>query len=445
MEKGKALVWFKNDLRLHDHEPLFRAVKQFEQVIPVYCIDPRLFANTPFGFRKTGVFRANFLIQSLHNLKENLKAIGSDLIILKGKPEVELLEFAKNEGVSRVYFSGEQCIEEQLIERSLEKELWKYGIPLSCYITNGLIHPADLPYPIKALPDVFTEFRKSIERFCKIKPCYQTPAAINTPQVYGNQQIPTLEDLGYETDFLIAPEYKKSAFSFCGGETAGIERLKNYFFETKSLSSYKETRNELLGANYSSKFSPYLALGCLSPRWIYEQVTHYEKTIEANDSTYWLVFELLWREYFKYVARKFGNIIFQIKGTKGISVDAKYHSVNDSAFVRWKNGETGNSFVDANMRELKATGFMSNRGRQNVASFLVKDLKVNWLLGASYFEEQLIDYDPCSNYGNWNYVAGVGNDPRENRYFNTEKQAAIYDPNGLYQAYWLEAERIANR
>lgn len=442
VEKGKALVWFRNDLRIHDHEPLFRAARQYEEVLTVYCIDPRLQAQTSAGFKKTGVFRAGFLLDSLNNLNENLKAIGGRLIILKGKPEVEIPEFAKTHQIKRVYYSGEQCIEEQMIERSLEKELWKLQIPLSCYITNSLIHPADLPYPVKALPDIFTEFRKSVETFCKPRPCFPAPTTINSQQVNSTQQVPCLADLGYDISPLETEEYAKRAFHQKGGETAALNRIQSYFFENKHLSNYKETRNGLLGSDYSSKLSAYLAFGCISPRYVYEQVKQYEKDIESNDSTYWLIFELLWRDYFKYVARKYGNKIFQPQGIKGISLSAKYHSKKDETFVKWVNGETGDDFVDANMKELLHTGFMSNRGRQNVASYLVKDLKVNWLLGAQWFEEMLIDYDPCSNYGNWNYVAGIGNDPRENRYFNTQKQALTYDPKGSYRAYWLNSSKV---
>ncbi len=105
-------------------------------------------------------------------------------------------------------------------------------------------------------------------------------------------------------------------------------------------------------------------------------------------------------------------------------------------FQLWKEGKTGDSFVDANMRELAATGWMSNRGRQNVASYLIHDMQVDWLLGAAYFESQLIDYDPCSNYGNWAYIAGVGNDPRPVRKFNTAKQAQDYDPQRTYRKLW---------
>ena len=110
----------------------------------------------------------------------------------------------------------------------------------------------------------------------------------------------------------------------------------------------------------------------------------------------------------------------------------------NTALNKWINGQTGVPFIDANMMELKLTGFMSNRGRQNVASYLCNDLKVDWRYGAAYFEQQLVDYDVCNNWGNWAYLAGVGNDPRANRYFNIAKQAAMYDPDGSFQQLWLD-------
>ncbi|MEQ2208585.1 hypothetical protein XENOCAPTIV_007583, partial [Xenoophorus captivus] len=201
-----------------------------------------------------------------------------------------------------------------------------------------------------------------------------------------------------------------------------------------AVATYKETRNGLIGVDYSTKFSPWLALGCISPRYIYHQIKTYERERTANQSTYWVIFELLWRDYFKFVGIKYGNKMFQVKGLQGKSVPWK---VDMKLFDAWKEGRTGVPFVDANMRELALTGFMSNRGRQNVASFLTKDLGLDWRQGAEWFEYLLIDHDVCSNYGNWLYSAGIGNDPRENRKFNMIKQALDYDINGEYVRRWV--------
>jgi deoxyribodipyrimidine photo-lyase len=147
-----------------------------------------------------------------------------------------------------------------------------------------------------------------------------------------------------------------------------------------------------------------------------------------------LIFELLWRDYFHFVALKFGTRLFKASGLKNNFI--KKWNRDKITFMKWVNGETGVDFVDANMKELKATGFLSNSGRQNVASYLTKDLGIEWTWGANYFESQLIDYDVCSNWGNWNYIAGVGNDPRDDRHFNIEKQASTYDPRGEYVRLW---------
>ena len=213
------------------------------------------------------------------------------------------------------------------------------------------------------------------------------------------------------------------------------ERLNYYLFESNQIANYKKTRNGMLGADYSTKFSAWLALGCFSPKEIYAAVSEYEQTVHKNDSTYWVIFELWWREYFYWVMRKYGIKLFQKIGIKSQSPIDRI--LNLEKLNQWKSGQTGNAFIDANMKELNATGFMSNRGRQNVASYLVNDLEVDWRYGAAYFEEQLIDYDVCSNWGNWAYISGVGNDPRGHRVFNVLKQADDYDKNGEYRNCWI--------
>jgi deoxyribodipyrimidine photo-lyase len=296
---------------------------------------------------------------------------------------------------------------------------------------STLYHVDDIPFRnIELLPDVFTEFRKQTEKSARVRNTFPIPDKLN-PVTVEIGAIPTLEDLGLKT-----PEYDSRALvTFKGGETAALERLQQYFWKQELLKVYKQTRNGLLGADFSSKFSPWLALGCLSPRYVFDQVQKYEAQKVKNESTYWLIFELIWRDYFRFIALKYGARLFK-KG--GIKQDTRLQWIKDrSLFQKWVKGETGIPFIDANMQELAATGFMSNRGRQNVASFLVKDLKIDWRWGAMYFEHALIDYDVCSNWGNWNYVAGIGNDPRENRYFNILKQAKQYDPQGAFVKHWL--------
>lgn len=424
-----SIIWFRNDLRLHDNEALYKAVQNSESIIPVYCIDTDQFKIIEPNLPKTGWFRANFLLESLKDLDTNLRHLGSGLIVGVGKPEEVLSSISKKYNAKSIYASKEITSEEVEVENKVEKKINSLGGKLNLFWQSTLYHLEDLSFPINSLPDVFTQFRKKVEKYSTIRDSFPTPVAIHSP-IIPKLDLPGLKSLG-----LSKPKIsQKSTTHFKGGEANALQRLKHYFWDSKSLSKYKETRNGLLGLDYSSKFSPWLANGCISPRFIYNEVLKYEEEVIQNDSTYWLIFELIWRDYFRFVAYRYKHKIFRYSGIKDINLPLKKDL---NLFSKWVSGTTGYPFIDANMIELKQTGFMSNRGRQNVASFLVKDLKVNWKWRASYFESQLIDYDPCSNWGNWNYIAGIGNDPREDRYFNTLSQAKKYDYNGEYIKYWI--------
>ncbi|MEC4005182.1 DASH family cryptochrome [Flavobacterium sp. SUN052] len=427
-----AIVWFKTDLRLHDNETLVKAIAQSKSIIPVYCFDEAHYETTEFGFKKTGSFRTQFILESLIDLDASLRKIGSGLIVLKGKPEVEIPKIVQQYKATKVFAKREVSYEEKQTEVLVQNELFKLKCELQTFSTSTLYHAEDLPFSIKDIPDVFSNFRKKTEKDAFIRVSFEEPKAIKSPTIEA-LQLPTLEELGLE--FL--PIDSRAVLQFKGGETEAINRLNHYFFDTKCISEYKETRNGLVGADYSSKFSAWLALGCISPRFIYDELKKYELKFGANESTYWLVFELLWRDYFRFMMKKYNAKFFQQAGIQNKGIPVNKH--NTHQLQEWINGETGVDFVDANMIELKLTGFMSNRGRQNVASYLCNDLKLDWRYGAAYFEQQLIDYDVCSNWGNWAYLAGVGNDPRGNRYFNIEKQASDYDKNKIYRNLWLKS------
>jgi deoxyribodipyrimidine photo-lyase len=430
---NRIIYWFRNDLRLHDNEGFLKATQKADEVIPIYIFDPRQFVPTHLGFAKTGTARAQFLFESVQNLRDNLRSKGGNLLIRTGHPEAIISTLARELQVSTVYTGKEATQEETDIETAVSKKLKNDNIEFEQFWGATLYHARDLPFWISRLPDIFTEFRKSVERQSKIRETFPEPRAVKIPEGLELGKIPEI----YELILFSEPPTKdsRSVLNFKGGETEALLRLKNYFWDGDHLKTYKETRNGLLGADYSSKFSAWLALGCISPRYIYEEVKRYENQRVANDSTYWLIFELIWRDYFRFVALKFGTRLFKVTGIKN---DFQKKWKRDKVlFQKWVNGQTGVPFIDANMIELQQTGFMSNRGRQNVASYLTKDLGIDWTWGAAYFESQLLDYDVCSNWGNWNYVAGVGNDPREDRYFNIAKQANTYDPKGDYVRQWL--------
>lgn len=425
------VVWFKTDLRLHDNETIIRAIAQSDQIIPIYCFDDSHFDKSEFGFQKTGSFRTQFLFESLINLDNNLRELGSGLIILKGNPEIEIPKIVLQNKAYKVVAKREVAFEERQTESRVQEALFKIKCEFDTFSTSTLYHAEDLPFSIKDIPDVFTNFRKKTEKEAIIRAPFESPLKINSPKI-DPIKLPSIEELGLKNSKIDS----RAAIKFIGGETKAIERLHHYFFESKCISNYKETRNELLGANYSSKFSAWLSLGCISPRYIYQQLKKYEENFGSNESTYWLVFELLWRDYFRFMMKKHKEKFFYKSGFNNNKA-LKLYKNDFQKLQNWINGCTGNDFVDAIMIELKRTGFMSNRGRQNVASYLCNDLKLDWRLGAAYFEQNLIDYDVCSNWGNWAYIAGVGNDPRENRYFNTVKQAETYDNKKKFRDLWL--------
>ena len=430
MTQKRILIWYRNDLRVHDREAIHEALKIKADIIPVYCFDKRMFGTTSFGFPKTGTYRAQFLIESVSDLRSNLKQLGSNLIVRQGLTEEVITEIAEQLKVDAIYYQQEVTEEEIKVEKALKQALSAKGIKTKSFWEATLYLLEDLPFSIPEIPDLYTNFRKQVEKHSAIEEALPTPKKLPPLPEIELGTIPSLAELGLKN-----PEFdSRAVLKFQGGETNAIARLKSYFWQADCLKEYKETRNGMLGANYSSKFSPWLALGCISPRYIYEQVQKYETERVKNNSTYWLIFELIWRDFFKFICAKYGNRVFKVSGLQNINIPWK----DDwERFNLWREGKTGYPLVDANMRELAATGFMSNRGRQNVASFLTKNLGINWQMGAEWFESLLIDYDVCSNWGNWNYTAGVGNDARGFRYFNIPKQSKDYDFQGNYIQHWL--------
>lgn len=262
------------------------------------------------------------------------------------------------------------------------------------------------------------------------------------------------------------PADVQSAHPFSGGETAGLERI-SHLITTGAMSSYKSTRNGMLGLDFSTKLSAYLAQGHITARQVHWSMLDFEEGRGPgekaqgygkgeNEGTAAVRFELLWRDYMRLCMRKFGYKMFSLYGIQSCEQkdekgprEHRWKSLKKSwgagddpaktleAFQRFRSGRTGVGLIDASNRELFVTGYTSNRARQNVASFLSSHLKIDWRVGAEWYESFLVDYDTASNWGNWQYVAGVGNDPRQGRVFNPVKQALDYDKHGEYIKAWV--------
>lgn len=429
-EKQKInILWFTKDLRTRDSESLQKVMQENLPFLAVYIFDDDFLAQKQVGFRKMGKFRAKFLLETVENLKQNLSKQNIPFLIKSGKTEAVFGEISEHFEVATVFCQEEWTKEEMVLQSQIEK-----AIPNATWeksYSQFLVSPDFVFQKLDKIPMLFTSFRQKIEKNLQIRPEYQSENLIyNNAKIHFESDKITLQSLGFE-DF---ETDEKTAFPFSGGENESLKRLHHYFSETKNLSRYKETRNGLLGTDYSSKFSAFLANGSLSAVSIYHEIKKYEAQFGANDSTYWLIFELLWRDFFKYVSLQYKDLIFN---KKGILHRSYFHQTNPDLVQKWIDGKTDSDFVNANMLELKNTGWMSNRGRQNAASYFCKILKLDWRIGAAYFEEMLLDYDVHSNYGNWMYLAGVGNDNRD-RTFNPEKQAEMYDSDKKFRQIWLQ-------
>lgn len=431
-KRNKKIIWFRNNLRTHD-AAFWNHIQEQDEVIAVYCLEPQWLKTTPFGWKKMEVFRAQFLLETLNDLKQNLAKSGIAFYFFNVDAATAFKQihsiFPFETIITQKEWTSEEVIVEQQIRTQFPAVYWEEDYD------QFLIEPSNLPFAIDNLPDVFTVYRKKVEQNWAVKDVLNKPNVLfNKVELPFCSDIPSIQDLGYE--FFVIDE--RSAFPCKGGETEALRHLKKYIWEHQQIITYKETRNELVGIQYSTKFSPWLANGSLSVRTIYHEIRKFEKEMLSNESTYWVLFELLWRDFFKCVSMKYGNSLFHLSGILNRNYSWKY---NEKAINDWVYGKTKYDFVNANMMELKYTGWMSNRGRQNVASYFAKEMEQDWRIGASYFEAFLIDYDVHSNYGNWNYLAGVGNDPRD-RKFNIELQAKNYDEFHVFRNLWLTKKTV---
>lgn len=386
-----SLYWVKADLRIQDNQALNEFLHSQGPHIAVFYQDE--------SYQRAEKFRKKFIDEVVHSFFAKMQTIGCQTFIVKEDFLKSLAELYHQQRIDKIFFTAQSAHDELKLEKQVADFSQLADIKLNIFEQETLIHPEDLPFQVKDQPRVFTDFRKKVEARLKVRTTER------------------LTDLGG-----IRTSSEAQAWDY----------LLNYIWKTQDILHYKETRNGLLNMNDSTRLSKWLSLGVLSPRQVYFEVKKFEQTVRANESTYWVIFELLWRDYFKFLSRKHGNGIFLKGGFSSVPpVTSKVSQTEISNFEKWCKGQTAERFINANMNELNFTGWMSNRGRQNVASYLIHDLQVPWIWGAQYFEKMLTDYDADLNWGNWLYLSGVGTDPRS-RKFDVGRQARLYDPSGEY-------------
>lgn len=413
-----GLYWFRHDLRLTDNPTFNQLCSQVDWLICVYVNGHDKKRESQFPVADFGKSKKTFEQESVLALDKQLRQ-KKQYLFLAGSPVHEtLLELVERYSVTHF---GADCHSGVYEKRALA------ALQIACphveFISkcgHNLFAVDDLPFELENLPETFTPFRKRVESIkidAPIIALSQLPNAIEPSPPLPQELIPH--------------------GNIKGGENAGKEQLNKYLFGTDLIKQYKQTRNALDDWNSSSKLSMWLANGCLSAKTVYHTIKQYEAERGENDSTYWLYFELLWREFYQWYLAKHQDKLFHFSGIKQIAPSTHF---NQQAFIRWCEGRTQYPIVNACMLQLNQTGYMSNRGRQLVASCFVHELGLDWRYGAAYFEQQLIDYDVASNWGNWQYLAGVGADPRGHRRFDLAKQTATYDPKGVFRNKWLGSD-----
>ena len=420
----RILVWFRNDLRLHDNEMLVEAIAKSDYILPVYFFDPRQFETTIYGTLKTGLIRTQFLLENVEALRESFRKLGGDILILTGKPEDHLPELVSTYEITEVYHHREVANEETAISTQVEDLLWKLKINLKHFIGHTLYNKEDLPFPIKDIPDVFTQFKKKTERDAVVKPCFLTPTEISFLTIADWGTMPVLNELlpNEKIDPLAQP------ILFKGGEVEAFKHLDDFLLTGEGMAN----ANTIVKKNaVVANLSAWLAVGSLSPREVYWKLKESEANYGLKPYFGQIILGLLWRDYFRFMFKKYGNTFFKQEGFKQ-EAQATLPIQQSTALIQWKTANTGHVVVDSIMEELNTTGYINNSSRMLVAIYLITELKVNWIMGAAYFEEKLIDYNPASNWGNWANIAGVGNDQRLSASFSFEKQLKNFDPKGTY-------------
>jgi deoxyribodipyrimidine photo-lyase len=415
-----ALVWLRRDLRLHDHPALQAARAHAERVIPVFCFDDGLLAG-----RHASGSRTQFLLECLGELDQGLRERGSRLFVRRGRPQQELPALAREVGASTVHLSADVGPFARRRQRQLQQALAGAGVDV---IAHPGLFAVDSLEPIRTGSGtpytVFTPFYRNWAEQPR-RAVHGAPRSLPSP---GSRppagRLPRLAELGLEQE-LTEPAV--------GGEPAGREALRRFL--AGPVDQYADGRDGLAGDSVS-RLSPYLHFGCISPREV-------EHRLAPGDGADAYRRQLCWRDFY-------GHVLGHFPANARAEYQERYRgtirwSHAEKRFAAWREGATGYPAVDAGMRQLRREGWMHNRARLIVGSFLTKDLGIDWRWGERWFMRLLLDGDEASNNGNWQWIASVGVDPQPafRRIFNPARQQERFDPDGRYvRRYVPELERV---
>ena len=415
--KTTAIWWIRRDLRLADNPTLHAALRHAGQVLPIFVLDPKLL-DSPYASER----RSAFLLGGLRELDTDLRKIGSRLIVREGAPERELSQVLQESGAHTIYAHSDYSP----YARSRDSRLAQL-LPLQ-FVQSITIHPPDAVRKNDRLPyTVFTPYSRKWKSLPQItrEDILKAPAHINTPEEIGSLPIPE-------------PPVPSEGFLFPPGETEAFRRLDSFLGgDSPRIYAYAKERNRA-DLDGTSHLSPYFRFGMLSARFAalgaLEAIANASEVEAKQGAGVWLD-ELIWRDFYVTILANFPNVRH---GNFRHKYDGIIWHNNENEFDAWREGRTGFPFIDAAMRQLTMTGWMHNRARMAVASFLVKDLLIDWRWGERWFMQQLIDGDPAANNGGWQWSAGTGTDAAPYfRIFNPVSQGKKFDPAGTYTRRWI--------
>ncbi|MGO0063707.1 cryptochrome/photolyase family protein [Brevibacillus fluminis] len=412
-----VIVWFRRDLRVHDHAALYHAVETGEEILPVFVLDVRQEKDGQSGRKSQALFSA------LRSLQGNLADLGARLVIKRGEPAEVLAELAKHFGADKLFFNREYAPKAISRDEQVAAELQRNGIftqtfkDMVLHEEGELLNKQGKPYV------VFTPYKRAWLTLPKDKP-FPMPKKLRAAtglESYPSDLIPALGGQGSAKEQVREEELY--------GERAARRRL-GQFLDTQ-LAGYKLQR-DLPAVDGTSRLSFALRTGTLSIRTVYHSVLErmHQMSGPQSEAAETFVSELIWRDFYQ-------QVLFHFPHTVEQAFLADYEQVewddNEELFRKWCTGQTGYPMVDAGMRQLNQTGWIHNRVRMITASFLVKDLLIDWRKGMNYFAEQLIDHDEAANCGGWQWCASTGTDAQPYfRIFNPVSQGEKFDPDGTY-------------
>ncbi len=408
-----ALLWYRRDLRVSDHPALTLGAREFDRVVPVFVLDDALLHG-----RFASTARTAFMLGCLRELDGALRERGGRLVVRHGKPEREVPRLAQELGARSVHWTGDvspwaRARDQAVIDALAAMHVSAHPAAGACAVDD----PARIRTKQGKPYTVFSPFARAwtgIDR----RPAVQAPRALALPPDVKAGRLPALADLGVKDE----PE-----LAFEPGEQAGRKAMANFL--RSRLEAYEDRRDFAAGG--SSRLSPYLRWGCISPLELERKAAK-----RSGEGAVSYRNELAWRDFYAGVLMHFPEVVHH-------EFQERYRVLSwarrSKKLDAWKDGATGYPFVDAGMRQLKAEGWMHNRLRMVVGSFLTKDLHLDWRLGEAHFMEWLVDGDMAANNGGWQWIASVGTDPAPyfQRLFNPTRQQRRFDPDGEYVRRWV--------